>query len=1185
MSKIAMSKEVENYFKQLQKEVDKAYDKATLARKKGLDPEQKVDIPLARNMAERVEGLISDSAPQIVGSGIIKRINQLESEHGVLDWRVGFRIAEEVAKEKFCKFKDKKEAMEVGIRVGFAYLTIGIVSAPLEGFVELRTKPRNDGKGEYFSMFYSGPIRGAGGTAAATSVILADYVRVKLGYAPYDPTEDEIKRYITELQDYHERVTNLQYFPSPEEIRFMASHLPIEINGDPTEQIEVSNYKDIPRVETPRIRGGVCLVMGEGLCQKTPKIWKRLSEWGKDMGLSHWDFLDEFLKLQKAIKAKQEAGTKSEKKGITPNYTFINDLVAGRHILTHPMREGGFRLRYGRTRTSGFSAAAIHPATMHLLNDYIAIATQLKVERPGKAAAMTVCDTIETPVVKTQDGSVIKIKDEQHAKELKDKVVEILFLGDILFNYGDFSENGHILVPPGYCEEWWAQELEKATVNMFGSLDFEKLSELVGIKSDDIEKIIKNPSTKVSSGVAIKFAEKTNTPLHPSYTYFWNSIKPKDLPVLAAELSASTIDFEESRIKKIVMQNKPELKYILEKICIPHLLASNEYVVIENHEANALAYTLALHQEKRLDDLKKFIKDSPDLTVVDIINKFFNIRLRDKGGTYIGARMGRPEKAKMRKLTGSPHVLFPVGEEGGRLRCFQSAIESGKIKADLPIYRCTKCDKNTIYAVCEECGKQTKKLYYCNVCGAIEKPECEKHGKASSYTTQEIDIRHYFNSALNKLGIKSFPDMIKGVRGTSNKDHTPEHLMKAILRASHDVYVNKDGTTRYDMSEVPITHFKPKEIGTSVEKLKSLGYTKDIKGNDLSKDDQIIEIFPQDIILPSPDYTLDETADECLVNVAKFIDDELTFLYGQDAYYTIQAKDDLIGQLVIGLAPHISAGLIGRVIGFSKINGCFAHPLWHAGLRRDCDGDEIGVMLLMDAFLNFSRQYLPDKRGSRSMDSPLVLTSMLIPSEVDDQAHGIDVQWSYPLEFYEAALEYKSPRDIKIEQLRARIGTEKQYQDFGFTHNVTNINAGITLSAYKTLPSMEEKLKGQMEIAEKIRAVDQSDVARLVIEKHFLKDTKGNLRKFSMQEFRCVSCNEKFRRPPLIGNCTKCGGNIVFTISEGSVVKYLEPSISLANKYNVPDYLKQSLELLKRRIEDVFGKEKEKQEGLGKWFG
>ena len=39
----------------------------------------------------------------------------------------------------------------------------------------------------------------------------------------------------------------------------------------------------------------------------------------------------------------------------------------------------------------------------------------------------------------------------------------------------------------------------------------------------------------------------------------------------------------------------------------------------------------------------------------------------------------------------------------------------------------------------------------------------------------------------------------------------------------------------------------------------------------------------------------------------------------------------------------------------------------------------------------------------------------------------------------------------------------------GFTHDVSNINIGIGCSAYKSLPSMEEKLKGQMLIAEKIR--------------------------------------------------------------------------------------------------------------------
>ncbi len=218
------------------------------------------------------------------------------------------------------------------------------------------------------------------------------------------------------------------------------------------------------------------------------------------------------------------------------------------------------------------------------------------------------------------------------------------------------------------------------------------------------------------------------------------------------------------------------------------------------------------------------------------------------------------------------------------------------------------------------------------------------------------------------------------------------------------------------------------------------------------------------------------------------------------------------------------------------------------------------------------------------MDAPLVLTSKISIDQVDDEVHGMDITWRYPLDLYQAALEYKMPWDVKIQQLDHFLGTEKQYEGFGFTHPVSNMNKGVLCSAYKLLPSMEEKLKGQMELAEKIFAVDETDVARLVIEKHFLRDTKGNLRKFSMQTFRCSSCNEKYRRPPLKGRCLKCNGNIIFTISEGSIVKYLEPSISLANKYNVSVYLKQTLELTKQRIEDVFGKEKEKQAGLGSWF-
>ncbi len=1187
---VVASKEMQEYFEDIEIKVKHGFDSAEKARAKKYDPEPKVDIVLAKNMAERVEGLIREVAPQLVGKGMVEQIFEYEKKYKLLDWRVAFRIAEDVAKQKFCTFKDEEEAMEIGIRVGFAYLTLGIVSAPLEGFTFLRVKHRADGK-KYLSIWYSGPVRGAGGTAAATSVVLSDYVRVKMGYDTYDPTEQEINRYITEIQDYHERVTNLQYLPSEDELRFMAKNLPVELNGEPTEDIEVSNYKDVPRVETNLIRGGICLVLAEGLSQKAPKIWLRLSKWGEELGLSHWNFLKEFLELQKIIKSRKTKD-KSQGKKISPNFVYIQDLVAGRPVLTHPLREGGFRLRYGRSRISGFSSACIHPATMHLLNQYIATGTQLKMERPGKATAVTPNDNIEGPIVKLTDGSVIRVGTESDAIRCFDFVKEILFLGDILISYGDFSENGHILAPCGYNEDWYTREIEQLLTQKFGSDYLDKIKNsstlLNSITFDELQKLLIIPNKiKLSSKKWISLSKELNIALHPYYTYHWGILENQQLIDLLKWYQEMNIVYENEsseEISKIILPLNETKKRISDLIGIPCVVAGNEFVVYDKDNSIAILATLGINNKEEISSKIEYIINNSDKKALEIINSFSFVKIKDKSGTFIGARMGRPEKAKMRKLSSSPHTLFPIGEEGGRLRSVQSATDAGKITADFPMYTCENCNNKTIYPVCENCNNLTVRLYDCQSCGFIQTPICTKHGKAKTFKTQTIDINHYFDLAIKKLGMKTWPDLIKGVRGTSNRDHIPEHICKGILRAKHDLYVNKDGTIRYDMTELPITHFKPKEIGISLEKLKQIGYSHDINNQLIITNEQIIELKPQDIILPASLGGTDEAADDVLFRASQFIDELLVSFYGLEPYYNFNSKEDIIGEIVIGLAPHISAGMIGRIIGFSETQACFAHPLWHAALRRDCDGDECCVSLLMDGLLNFSRQFLPDRRGSRTMDSPLVLTLKLLPAEVDDMVQGLDVVWKYPLEFYQAAEQYKNAWEFKIEQLGTRLNTELQYEKMGFTHDVTSINLGVKCSAYKTLPSMEEKLKGQMDIAEKVRAVDESDVARLVIEKHLLKDTRGNLRKFSQQEFRCVKCNEKFRRPPLVGKCTKCGGRLLFTVAEGSVLKYLEPSISLANKYNVSTYLKQTLELTKMRVEGVFGKDPEKQAGLGAWF-
>lgn len=608
-------------------------------------------------------------------------------------------------------------------------------------------------------------------------------------------------------------------------------------------------------------------------------------------------------------------------------------------------------------------------------------------------------------------------------------------------------------------------------------------------------------------------------------------------------------------------------------------------MVIGENEAKSIALCFNFKSQAELELLNISAEQITDKNGLEALNLISPVYLRDKAGTFIGARMGRPEKAKMREMTGSPQVMFPVGGEGDRLRSFQSAMEAGKVTSTFPLFYCEACQKEMVYPHCEECGNKCAKRYHCRVCGVVNKETC-RHGPTYSHRTMEVDIKYYFNKAKDRLKETIHPDLIKGVRGTSNKEHLVEHLAKGILRAKHNIYVNKEGTTRYDCTELPLTGFKPKEVKTSVEKLRKLGYTKDIYGNELEHDDQVLELRPQDIILPGFD-SLDESAPKVLSRVANFLDELLVKFYGLKPFYKVKKEEDLVGHLVIGLAPHISAATVGRIVGFSETQGLITHPMFHAGMRRDCDGDEACVMLLMDALLNFSRKFLPNTRGG-VMDAPLVLTSILYPSEVDDQVHGLDVAWKYPLELYEAALEMKKPWEVKfgpeqkkMPQLGDRLNTPAQYEGFGFTHPIDNFNKGVQCSAYKILPSMNEKLIGQMEIARKVRAVNLDDVARLVIQKHFLKDIKGNLKKFSMQQFRCVKCNTSYRRPPLCGKCTTCGGKIIFTITEGSVIKYLGPSLLLCQNYDFSPYLKQTIELLKFNADCVFGKEKDKQVGLG----
>ena len=740
---------------------------------------------------------------------------------------------------------------------------------------------------------------------------------------------------------------------------------------------------------------------------------------------------------------------------------------------------------------------------------------------------------------------------------------------------------------------------------------------------ENVKTILQNPFKNIPSiEDAIKISKKHDIALHPRYIYYWNELSSTELITFLNYVKKIKIKEESNEMKYSFVPSDEKIKRYFEKLAIEHIV---KVIPIEKVKSDTQANILVMNKlnsqmllvnlglntteydlEKikiQIDKIIEVASENLSLKPCSILSKCSEIEIRDKGGTYIGARMGRPEKAKMRKLDGSPQGLFPIGEgkivknkEFGsgeekeeliqnRLRNILEAYHNGEVNAQFCVNYCDNCNKETIYRVCEVCGNKTEEKYFERYTGREVRKGTEK---AVRYKNLDLKLDTYIEDVRKIIGEVELPKLVKGIRGTSNKHHIAEHLVKAFLRARNGIFVNKDGTVRYDMIEMGITHFKAKEIGTSVKRLRELGYETDWEGNPLENEDQIIEIYPQDVILPDCVESGDELASDYVIRTANFIDDLLEKLYKLPRFYNFKTKEDTIGHLLIGLAPHTSAGIIGRIIGYSKTQGCFSHPVWHAAQRRNLDGDENGIMLLLDGFINFSRDYLPDRRGARTMDTSLVLTSHLYLDQIDDEVHGMDIVDHYPLEFYRGAKEYKSPKDIKVEKLGKRIDKEEmdeKYLNYKFTHNTDNMNNTIMCSSYKSVPSMQEKMDLQLGIGVKIRAVNEHQVGTFIIDKHFMKDIKGNLRKFGMQTFRCTNCNTIYRRPPLNGKCVHCRkASINFTIHEGSIKKYLNPSFDIVKKYKVDPYIAETLELANLRIEGVFGKELEQQKSLQQFF-
>ncbi|MFC7074722.1 DNA-directed DNA polymerase II large subunit [Halovenus rubra] len=1382
-----MTPEDERYFERLETELDNAFEVANAARERGGDPTPEVEIPVAKDMADRVENILGID-------GVAERVRELEGEMSREE--AALELVEDFVDGSVGDYETRAGKVEGAVRTAVALLTEGVVAAPIEGIDRVELLENDDGT-EFVNVYYAGPIRSAGGTAQALSVLVADYARSLLGIDEYKPRDIEVNRYAEEVGLYDEE-TGLQYAPKEKEGKFIAKHMPIMLDGEATGDEEVSGFRDLDRVATNSARGGMCLVFGEGIALKAPKIqrytrnldeidWPWLQDlidgnYGDDPTADSNDESDNEKSDEGETDGKETTDTGSDDDA-TPagplradsSKKFLQDLIAGRPVFSHPSESGGFRLRYGRARNHGHATAGVHPATMHLVDDFLATGTQIKTERPGKAAGVVPVDTIEGPTVRLANGDVRRIDDADEALEIRNGVKRILDLGEYLVNYGEFVENNHPLAPASYVYEWWVQEFEETTAP-------------VQALHDSTEVDLTDPTTDK----ALEWATEFDAPLHPKYTYVWHDVSVDAVDALADAIEAgelvatdgametnsgggngSSPSNAQSRADVLVVPHTEQVRRTLETLLVEH--TQNEETLsipVWKPLIRTVGFDDDLKRSWTVDQLSERARLYDDgANAIEAINEIAPFTVRERAPTRIGNRMGRPEKSEERELSPAVHTLFPIRDAGGNQRSVGDAADHGdevegtrgQIEAEVGRRECRSCGTRSYRARCPDCGDVAEAVYVCPDCdrevepdesGRAECPNCEV--LASPTQDRTMHLRQEYKQALDAVGERPAAfEKLKAVKRLTSEEKTPEPIEKGILRAKHDISVFKDGTIRYDMTDLPVTAVRPEELDVTVEQFRELGYHEDINGDPLRHSDQLVELNVQDVVLS-------DGAAKHMLKTADFVDDLLSKYYGLDPYYELKERDDLVGELVFGMAPHTSAATVGRVVGFTSAAVGYAHPYFHAAKRRNCfhpetkvwyqdaesdwhhdaietlvekrlnnpqsddfgtliqeldediyvpsitddgreriqpvnavsrhpapdhlveiktrggrkltvtpdhemlkyddsvqrvtateleagdnvpspsqpdavpvsydgrpqllsdggevwldeisaveyvtadseytycltventhtlvanglytaqcDGDEDCVMLLLDGLLNFSKQFLPDQRGGQ-MDAPLVMSSRIDPAEIDDEAHNVDIMRKYPLAFYEATRNLAETGEVEEIMTIAEetLGTNREYSGFDHSHDTTDIAAGPDLSAYKTLGSMQEKMDAQLALSRKLRAVDQTDVAERIIEFHFLPDLLGNLKAFSSQEFRCLGCGEKFRRAPLSGNCPTCGGDINLTVHEGSVNKYMDTAIHVAEEFDCRDYTKQRLEILETRIDRIFEDDTNKQAGI-----
>ena len=530
---------------------------------------------------------------------------------------------------------------------------------------------------------------------------------------------------------------------------------------------------------------------------------------------------------------------------------------------------------------------------------------------------MSVCDTVEGPIVELTDGTLTAVNEPARAARAPPRVRRLVDLGEILVAFGEFLENNRALVPGAYSLAWHLEELAAA-----GATDRAGAPTIVRGGGRGRGRRTASRSTPVArcSGTTFTAGEIRRSRRGSRPRGAWSS---------GGSTSRTT---------------PPERRSCSSGWGVPHG-PRRPGLRLEREPTPSGRSWGPRPRRPRRDSLVRAVRARPD---------------RRGPSRYVSRLAGCTRSGPARPRGSALASAAPrrrTSADGARTCtcCFRSGPRAVRTRSVSEAARARRCGDGIRVAL-----------------GLRRVPGVPPHDRLApvpvrhphrtrpaSVVQQPLPVAPIWSRrGRPRLDLAKTP-VVKGVKGLTSPGKVPELIEKGILRApAPDLGLpGRDGPFR---PHRPAPHALPPGRDRTAGRACASPRLHDrlVRASRLSRREQLVELCPQDLmVVPQCGTTF--------AQLAEFVDEELVAPLQPGTVLRGEPRDRPRRGASSSRSHRTRPG--GRragSIGFTDAEACFAHPVFHAAKRRNCDGDEDSVTLLLDALLNFSRSYLPESRGA-----------------------------------------------------------------------------------------------------------------------------------------------------------------------------------------------------------------------------